>query len=70
MGARSVTKFCRDHNISRGTFYNLRKNGKGPRIMKVGNRTLVSDEAVADWRRMTEEESAETRETGLSSPAA
>ncbi|WP_212566890.1 hypothetical protein [Aromatoleum tolulyticum] len=36
-------------------FYKLMKSGHGPRIMKVGTRTLISVEAAADWRRQMEE---------------
>ena len=52
--ANTVDEFCRSHRISRGTFYNELKAGRGPRIMKVGSRTLVSEEAAAEWRRRTE----------------
>jgi hypothetical protein len=54
--AYSIPKFCELHNICRATFYNLRKAGKGPRLMKVGTRTLISVEAAADWRRERETE--------------
>ena len=50
----SVTEFCREHGISRGLFYQLLKEGRGPRVMKVGRRTLVSREAAEDWRRRME----------------
>jgi hypothetical protein len=57
--AFSVDEFCqRNGNFSRGTFYNLRKQGKGPRVMKVGNRTIITPEAEADWRRSMEEGAA------------
>jgi hypothetical protein len=52
--AHTVDEFCRSHRISRGTFYNELKAGRGPRIMKVGSRTLVSEEAGAEWRRRIE----------------
>jgi hypothetical protein len=52
--ANTVDEFCRSHRISRGTFYNELKAGRGPRIMKVGSRTLVSEEAAAEWRRRME----------------
>jgi len=55
--AHTVEEFCQGHRISRGTFYNLLKDGRGPRVMKVGARTLVSVEAAADWRRKMENES-------------
>jgi len=47
----SVSDFCREHGISRGLFYNLLRNGRGPRVIKAGRRTLISHEAAEDWRR-------------------
>lgn len=57
--AFDVDEFCRRNRISRGTFYNLRKRRKGPRVMKVGSRTIVTPEAEDDWRRDMEEDAAE-----------
>ena len=54
IGANSIPSFCQAHGISRATFYNLMKRGEGPTVMKVGKRTLVSDEAAAAWRRRME----------------
>jgi hypothetical protein len=48
--ALSVAEFCQLHSISIGFFYELLKRGEGPRIMKVGLRTLVSIEEAARWR--------------------
>lgn len=56
--AYTVAQFCADHNISRTHFYQLIKDGKAPRLMKVGRRVLISAEAAADWRRDMERESA------------
>jgi len=56
--ASSVSAFCKDHNISKATFYNLVKDGKAPRRMKVRGRTLISREAAADWRRQMEKENS------------
>ena len=50
----SVADFCREHGISRGLFYQLLKDGKGPKTMKLGRRTLISREAADDWRRRME----------------
>jgi len=50
----SVSQFCEAHNISRATFYLLLKNGEGPKIFKVGKRTLISREAAAEWRKHLE----------------
>lgn len=52
--AYSVDEFCSGHRINRSTFYRLLGSGKGPRVMKVGSRTLISLEAAADWRRECE----------------
>jgi predicted DNA-binding transcriptional regulator AlpA len=52
--AFSVDEFCAAHGISRAMFYKLCGEGKGPRLMAVGTRKLVSLEAAADWRRQCE----------------
>jgi hypothetical protein len=52
--AASIEEFCEAHDLSRASFYNMRKAGIGPREMRVGARVLISDEAAADWRRERE----------------
>lgn len=56
--AYSVEEFCEAHRITKVFFYEQIKVGTGPRIMKVGRRTLISVEAAADWRREREEATA------------
>lgn len=56
--AYSVAEFCAAHGITKVTFYKSMKEGCGPRIMKVGTRTLISAEAASDWRRQREEGAA------------
>ena len=56
--AATVPQFCDGHNISRTHFYELIKLGRAPRLMKVGRRTLISQEAAADWRQRMEIETA------------
>ena len=48
--AYTVEEFCEAYRISRAMFYVLQAQHKGPRIMKVGRRTLISDEAAKEWR--------------------
>ena len=36
-------------------FYKLIKLNKGPRIMKIGNRTLISHDAAKEWKDNIEE---------------
>ncbi len=49
--AFSVNQYCEDHNICRATLYNLWRDGRGPRRMKIGHRTMISIEAAEDYRR-------------------
>ena len=50
----SVSDFCCQHGISRALFYKLLQAGQGPRIIKVGKRTLITNEAAEEWRRSRE----------------
>lgn len=52
--AYSVDSFCDAYGIGRTLLYRLWSEGKGPRRMKVGERTLISREAAARWRRELE----------------
>lgn len=54
IGAFDIRDFCDYHNISKSHFYNLLKKNLGPRLMQVGKRKLISEEAAADWRRAME----------------
>jgi excisionase family DNA binding protein len=54
----SVAEFCHQHGISRGTFYKLLGEGRGPKAVKIGRRTLISSEAAEEWRRRMEREAA------------
>ena len=56
--AFSVDSFCRAHGISRGLFYKLVHDRRGPAIMKLNRRTLISHEAAEEWRRRMESETA------------
>jgi hypothetical protein len=52
--AYSIDEFCRRHGISRGTYYNLKTRGLGPREARAMSRVIISVEAAADWRRQRE----------------
>jgi hypothetical protein len=54
--ARTIREFCAGHRISRTHFHNLRKAGKGPRVMRLGRRVLITPEAEADWHAQLEQE--------------
>lgn len=50
----TVDQFCAEHGISRAMFYKLLKENRAPAVMKVGTRTLISEEAAANWRHQME----------------
>ena len=56
--AYTIDEFCRAHKFSRASYFNLKKDGLGPREMRVGNRVIISREAAFDWRRERETPSA------------
>jgi predicted DNA-binding transcriptional regulator AlpA len=59
--ALSIPEFCKAHGISEGLFYKLKKQGEGPREMKVGARTLITLESAAEWRRARESQHRQGR---------
>ena len=59
--ALSIPEFCEAHGISEGFFYKLKKQGEGPREMKVGARTLITFESAAEWRRARENQHSRGR---------
>ena len=52
--AFSISQFCEAHGFSRALFCKLIKEGTGPRIAKVGRRTIITKEAAAAWRKQIE----------------
>jgi hypothetical protein len=55
VGAYSVPDFCRLHGgMSEAFFHKLVSERGGPRLMKVGARTMISVESATEWRRERE----------------
>lgn len=52
--AHSIKEFCKKFSISRSMFYKLKRNNKGPRLMKIGRRTLISSDAITEWQKTLE----------------
>jgi predicted DNA-binding transcriptional regulator AlpA len=52
----SVPVFLAEHGISRSLFYRLVNEGRGPRLTKIGGRTLITAEAATEWRARMERE--------------
>jgi hypothetical protein len=63
IGAYSIAGFCVAHgDLSEAFFHKLCRMGLGPKLMKVGARTLISVEAAAEWRRAREAAAAIVRD--------
>ena len=45
-----VKSFCKANNFSRTFFYKLLKEGRGPKTIKIGHRTMITREAAETWR--------------------
>ena len=50
----TISEFCDATKISRGMFYKLRGRGEGPRVVKLGTRTLIMQEEARRWLRERE----------------
>lgn len=56
----TISGFCQDHHISKAFLYKLIKEGNGPRIAKIGRRSLISAEAASDWLALMEAQTDQT----------
>lgn len=66
----TVSGFCATHHIARSFLYLLLREGRGPRVMKLGRRTFITREAAAEWRQRMEQETVAAAASGVSDPAA
>jgi len=48
--AYTIEEFCRSHAISRGTFFNMRATGTGPREKRAMGRVLITKDSAREWR--------------------
>jgi hypothetical protein len=52
LDAYSIEEFCRRHSLSRGTYYNMKETGSGPREKRAMGRVLITREAAREWRQV------------------
>jgi len=57
-GGLSINEFCAKFGFSRASFYNLRRLGRAPRLIKVGKRSIVSNAQARLFRERMEQEVA------------
>ena len=67
-GAYCIPEFCCAHSLSESFFHKLMTEDRGPKVMRIGRRTLVSIEAAGAWR-ARQEAAAENHEQRSSPPA-
>ena len=46
----TIPEFCDQQRFSKAFLYKLIAEGRGPRLMKVGRRTLITGESASNWR--------------------
>ena len=68
--AFGVVEFCEAFGISEDFFYKLKKQGKAPRLMKVGARSLISLQAADEWRVEREREAEAAAKNKIAAEAA
>ncbi len=54
----TVKQFTQAYNLSRSTVYRMWRDGRGPRVLRVGRKVLISVEAAEEWVRAMEAEAA------------
>jgi hypothetical protein len=53
----SIAEFCQAHGFSENKYYMEARAGRGPDVMKIGARTIITREAAARWREQRTAES-------------
>ena len=56
----TVDEFCDAERLSRGSLYQLWRNGKGPRYYRNGTRRIITHRARLDFQREREAEAEAT----------
>jgi hypothetical protein len=54
MAAYTIKEFCFAHRISVDHYFKQQRKGLGPRVMRVGSRSLISFESARAWRHARE----------------
>jgi hypothetical protein len=54
----SIPSFCAAHGISQSFFYQLKAEGRGPDVLRLGARVFVTHESAARWRLLNEAKTA------------
>ncbi len=45
----SIAQFCEHFGLSLSTYYRLKRNGLGPREIRVGRRVIIAAKTADEW---------------------
>ena len=45
----TITQFCEHFGLSLSTYYRLRRDGRGPRELRVGRRVIIPAKTADEW---------------------
>jgi hypothetical protein len=63
MAAYTIKQFCEAYGgISTDFYFKLQRQGRGPKTMKLGTRTLITVKSAEAWAREREAKSAQATE--------
>jgi hypothetical protein len=60
--AHTRLTFCENNGISESHYHTLKRQGKGPREIELGDRIIITPQAEADWRAEREAETTAKRQ--------
>ena len=63
----TIPSFCRSNAISPAKYFELKRDGRGPREIELDRRILITPEAEQEWRRAREAETQARRRQELKS---
>jgi Predicted transcriptional regulator len=45
----TIPQFCERFNLSLSTYYRLKRNGRGPRELRIGRRVIIPAKTADEW---------------------
>jgi hypothetical protein len=60
----TIEQFCSDEQLSVPFYFKLRRQGKGPREIRLGRAVRITRQARRDWRRERENDNSPNAVTG------
>lgn len=45
----TIAQFCQHFGLSLSTYYRLKRDGRGPRELRIGRRVIIPANAAGEW---------------------